>query len=281
MLDGKRLSLSMGTAMDHEIIWEVFTNVLESAEILEFDDSFVASIRAALANLAPPQIGSDGRLLEWDREYEEPQPGHRHMSHLYGLHPSSQFTHSGTPELVAAARKSLEHRLANGGGHTGWSRAWIINFWARLLDQEKALENVDALLAKSTHPNLFDDHPPFQIDGNFGGTAGIAEMLVQSHEGFIRLLPALPVAWGDGEVAGLRTRGGYEIAMKWSGGKLEWVRIKAAPGDGMVKLVPPPGMRVQFASVDTRAVEVQVDQGVASFTIPEGKLAFVVFARQD
>ncbi|MCH8979759.1 MAG: glycoside hydrolase family 95 protein [Armatimonadetes bacterium] len=281
LLDGKRLSLSMGTAMDHQIIWEVFTNVLESAEVLGIDDDLVASVRGALARLAAPQIGSDGRLLEWDREYEEPIPGHRHMSHLYGLHPSSQFTHSGTPELVAAARKSLEHRLENGGGHTGWSRAWIINFWARLLEPEKALENFDALLAKSTHPNLFDNHPPFQIDGNFGGTAGIAEMLVQSHEGFIRLLPALPGAWGDGEVAGLRTRGGYEIAMKWSDGQIEWVRIKAAPGDGLVRIMPPPGTKVQIASVDSRGVEAQVEQGVFSFPIPAGQLAFVVFARQD
>ena len=168
--------------------------------------------------------------MEWPEDFEEWEPGHRHISHLYGLHPSEQITVDGTPELAKAAEITLHRRLSAGGGHTGWSRAWITNHYAKLWDGEKAYENIEKLFSNSTYLNLFDKHPPFQIDGNFGVTAAIAEMLVQSTLKRVVLLPALPKAWKDGSVKGLRIKGCGEISLTWEKGVLKECTIYAEKG---------------------------------------------------
>ena len=236
---GEQGCCCMGATMDLEILRELFTGCKKAAEILgdavdeaEIPDvsdmrKLQKEINAALEKLPPIRIDSTGRVMEWMEEYEEAEPGHRHVSQLYGLYPSDQISMDKTPELAAAAAETLRVRLANGGGHTGWSRAWIINFYAKLWDGEKAWENICQMLAKSTYANLFDRHPPFQIDGNFGVTAAIAQMLVQSREQEVILLPALPKAWEQGTVKGLRLVGNAGIALAWKDGRLLQCRVTA------------------------------------------------------
>lgn len=194
---------------------------------IEDEEAFLAAVRRTMERLIPNRISRSGTIMEWVEEYEECEPGHRHISHLYGLHPSNQITVDGTPELAEAARKTLESRLSCGGGHTGWSRAWIINHYAKLWDGEKAYHNLEQLLAISTYPNLFDRHPPFQIDGNFGAAAAIAEMLVQSSSERIVLLPALPDAWRSGSIHGLKIRGNGEIDIEWKEHRLTGCTVRA------------------------------------------------------
>lgn len=234
--DGSHCQISMGPAHDQQVIWQLFTDFLMASEELGITDEFVAKVKNDRERLAGPQIGSDGRLMEWPEEFPEVEPGHRHISHLFALHPGSQINLEHTSELAAAAKKSLDYRIANGGGHTGWSAAWLISQYARLHEAEQANKSIQTVLAKSTSPNLFGQHPPFQMDANFGTTAGIAEMLVQSHEGNINLLPALPAQWATGTVKGLRARGGYEVDICWEKGELVSAEICAdRAGDVKVK----------------------------------------------
>ncbi|MGN1181082.1 MAG: glycosyl hydrolase family 95 catalytic domain-containing protein [Suilimivivens sp.] len=219
-----------GVTMDNQILRDLFTQCIEAAKILGVEDELNEKIKEAREKLIPTRIGKHGNIMEWPEDFEEWEPGHRHISHLYGLHPSQQITVDGTPQLAEAAKVTLQRRLAGGGGHTGWSRAWITNHYAKLWDGEKAYENIEKLFANSTYLNLFDRHPPFQIDGNFGVTAAIAEMLVQSTLERIVLLPALPKAWNSGLVKGLRVKGCAQVDMVWENGELKECVICAEKG---------------------------------------------------
>ncbi len=252
--DGSICQISMGPSHDQQVIRQLFMDFLFLSNEMGVNDDFTQKVDLALKNLAVTGIGRDGRLMEWPEEFEEAEPGHRHMSHMFALHPGSQITPQETPELADAARKSLDFRMAHGGGHTGWSAAWLISLYARLQESEKALGSLHTVITKSTSPNLFGIYPPFQIDANFGTTAGIAEMLIQSQDGKIHLLPALPSSWKDGKVTGLKARGGFTVDMDWKSGQLIKAEVRSESGGRVMvsyknelqELTIKPGTSVRF-----------------------------------
>lgn len=267
---GTKGSLCQGPSMDSQIIYELFTAVIEASDILGGrEEEYAGLLRSLRGKLPKPEIGKYGQIKEWAEDYDEAEPGHRHISQLFALYPADMITFRGTPELAAAAKATLERRLAHGGGHTGWSRAWIINHWARLREGEKVSENIRALLSHSTSNNLFDMHPPFQIDGNFGGSAGIAEALLQSQGGVIDLLPALPAEWGEGCFEGLRARGGAVVSAEWKDGKIVRAEVSAVSNRRYTVAF---GTRAAVTS-DGEAVPVTYDEktGLTVFEASAGK----------
>ncbi|MDR2764217.1 MAG: glycoside hydrolase family 95 protein [Tannerella sp.] len=270
MPNGKNVNVCAGSTMDNQILRELFGNVVEAAGILGVDGDFVQIIASMRSRLMPTTIGPDGRIMEWLEPFKESEPHHRHVSHLYGLYPASEITPDRTPDLAEAARKTLE---ARGDESTGWSMAWKVNFWARLRDGEHAYKLLTDLLTPcmqngfnyskggGAYPNLFCSHPPFQIDGNFGGAAGIAEMLVQSRNGYIEFLPALPAAWETGFFSGLCIEGGGEVAARWQNGHWQTGEVKAHTG-GHFRIKLPTDRFEMKVTVNGNPISYPVTDGV-------------------
>ena len=277
--DGQTAGVCYGPTMDIQIVRELFTNCAEASRLLGTDDGLRKSLEAAIAKLPPHQVGKHGQLQEWIEDFDETEPHHRHVSHLYGLYPGRQVSRYSTPDLARAARVTLERRGDDG---TGWSLAWKINFWARLGDGDRAHKLLQRLLRPvvgsgvnmsnggGTFPNLFDAHPPFQIDGNLGGCAGIAEMLMQSQSGEIELMPALPKAWPTGRVTGLRARGGFTADISWKDGRLQdAVLVSSRAGTTRVRSSTPIGSVIARSSSQAVPLQRGAD-GVVQFESEAG-----------
>ncbi len=216
-----------GATFSHAVIREILLDAIEASKVLNVDGDERKEWEEVLRHMAPYRTGRYGQLMEWSKDIDDPQDSHRHVNHLFGLHPGHTISPITTPELAQAARVVLEHR---GDGATGWSMGWKLNLWARLHDGNRAYKLYGNLLKNGTNENLWDSHPPFQIDGNFGGTAGVTEMLLQSHAGFIHLLPALPDVWHEGHLTGVRARGNFTLDIYWHDNNLTQVVVHSGSG---------------------------------------------------